>query len=137
MSRLPPLNMVILVMLGKMSTDSSRQVVAKIAMRHVVTLMSVLPTSSVAPTGLSAWTHLPIPHRDPTVEELQLEVVQPQQLPLSPPHLLVKDVPELNTVKSEKRRNAPTQAILNSNNSIVPSLHAIKCALTKETATTS
>jgi hypothetical protein len=126
--------MVILVMLGKMSTDSSRQVVAKIAMRHVVTLMSVLPTSSVAPTGLSAWTHLPIPLRDPTVEELQLEVVQ---LPLSPTYLLVKDALELNTVTLETRRNAPTQTHLNSNSTIVPSLHAIKCALTKETATTS
>lgn len=126
--------MVILAMLGKLSTDRLRQVVAKIAMRHVVTLMSVLPTSSVAPTGLSAWTHLPIPLRDPTVDVLELEVVQ---LPLSPTYLLVKDVPELNTVKSEKRRNAPTQTLLNSNHAIVPSLNAIKCALTKETVTTS
>lgn len=124
--------MVHLAMLGKLSTERSRQVVAKTAMRPVVTLMSVLPTSSVAPTGLCAWTQLPTPLRDPTVE-----VVQPLHLPLSPPYLLVKDALELNTARSETRRNAATEALLDSNSTIVPSLHAIKCALTKETATTS
>jgi hypothetical protein len=107
--------------------------VAKIAMNHVATQMSALPASSVAPTGLCAWTQLPTLLRDPTVE-----VAQPlAQLPLSQPCLLHKVAPELNTVKSETRRNAQTEFLLGSSSTIVLSLHAIKCALTKVTATTS
>jgi hypothetical protein len=48
-----------LVMLGIMSTDFKKQLVARVAETNVLTQMSVKPNSFVAPAGACAWTEQP------------------------------------------------------------------------------